>query len=270
MKSHHGSARRNLSEDFGIAMATAFLSKVHACREHYNIDAIDNKQGFGIPSKTRPDIGSVTPTGTHILTEAKGRKGRLGLAPQGYGTHTAKIVRDSYLQLTGGGQAKFPSSTRLFLCVTSPIDAGRAMDLEVAEYVIWRRQECPNSYWLDDEDLDFPMIDFLETNWDAIRASWYQRFRNLVGNTEDGVEESGDYLVLDLAGADVRIGLHQRIVDLVSAPDANLGPQLSELLGSLSQDLDGADDGRYPDGTLIRANWPEMEFPDEEDTEDNQ
>ena len=49
MDAHHGSARRNLSEEFGIAMATSFLTKVHSCREHYNIDAVGKQTAIRHP-----------------------------------------------------------------------------------------------------------------------------------------------------------------------------------------------------------------------------
>ena len=134
MNAHHGSARRNLSEDFGIAIAMSFLSSVHSCKTHRNLDAVTNKQRFGISSNKRPDIGSVTYTGKHVLTEAKGRKNLRELAPRPPSrVEPAKLIRDSYQQLTSGGEAHFPTPPRLFLCVTSPIAADRAVQLEAAE-----------------------------------------------------------------------------------------------------------------------------------------
>ncbi len=262
MKTHHGSARINLSEDFGIAMAMSFLSKTHSCREHYNLDAVDNKQSFGIPSKTRPDIGSITPGGDHMLTEVKGRKRHFRLAPRPDKANPAKLVRSCYTQLTGGGQTTFAPGTRLFLCVTSPIDAECAMDLAVAEYVkspLEECQECSGGNSPEYDDFGVPRSSLLEADWNAIRTSWYQRFWSLIGDIEAEVDDSREYSVLELPDAGVSIGLHRSISELVSVPESNLGRRLPELLNNLPQDLQGTDDGRYPDGTLIRANWPEIE-----------
>ena len=93
MDALRGSAKRNLSEDLGIAMATSFLTKIHFCQEHYNLDVGINKRKFGIPSMQRPDIGSLTPAGRHVLTEAKGRKNLLELAPQPLKNDPAELVR---------------------------------------------------------------------------------------------------------------------------------------------------------------------------------
>ena len=273
MDSHHGSARMNLSEDFGIAMATSFLTHVHSCREHYNLDAVANREHFGILSSKRPDIGSVTRTGLHVLTESKGRKDPRDLAPRArFRVEPARLVRDSYQQLTSGGKAQLSRSTRLFLCVTSPIAADRALQLNAAEYVKRppdKCEECVFRCWLDAEDLRWPESRIPEPDFDALRSAWYRRFAILVGGTDADRDESGQYRVLELAGADVTIGLHQEITALASNPDADLGPQMPRILEGLPEGIDAADDDRYSDGTFIRVNWPEIE-PDNEDNADTE
>lgn len=139
MKAHHGSARRNLSEDFGIAVAMSFAERRLACREHYFLDAIPNAAQFGFPAGKRPDIGSVTTSGSRVLTEAKGSVAIRQLAPRAGRVEPAKLVRDSYRQLTGNGRAGSSTPMRLFLAVTSPIADGRSVGLEAAEYVTTRR-----------------------------------------------------------------------------------------------------------------------------------
>ncbi len=273
MKTHHGSARRSLSEDFGIAIAMSFLSKVYACQKHYNLDAVTNKQRFGISSGKRPDIGSVTHAGRHVLTEAKGRKNPRALTPKPLRIEPAKLIRDSYQQVTSSGEAHFSTPTRLFLCVTSPIAAGRAVQLEAAEYVTGPPHGCHQCKSMsppDSEDSLLPMFRLFETDWSALESAWYQRFAMLVGSTEAALDQSGEYHVHELAGADVTIGLHRRITELVSNPDASLDPRLPEILEDLAEEIDVADDDRYPDGTFIRVNWPEMESDDEDDAEDMQ
>ena len=47
-------------------------------------------------------------------------------------------------------------------------------------------------------------------------------------------------------------------------PDASPG-RLPDILEGLTEEISVADDDRYPDGTLIRVNWPEIESDDEED-----
>ena len=268
MNTHHGSARRNLSEDFGIAIAMSFLSSVHSCMTHRNLDAVINKQRFGISSNKRPDIGSVTHTGEHVLTEAKGRKNLRDLAPRLYRREPAKLIRDSYQQLTSGGKARFPTPPRLFLCVTSPIAADRAVQLEAAEYVTGLPHRCDRCDFrdsLDDEDSRSRRDPVFETDWNALDAAWYQSFAMLVGGTEADLDESGEYHVLELAEADVTIGLHRRVAERALNPDASFGRQLPDILGRLAQEIDAADDDSYSDGTLIRVNWPEIESDDEDD-----
>ena len=269
MNAHQGSARRNLSEDFGIAIAMSFLSSVHACKTHHNLDAVTNKRRFGISSNKRPDIGSDTHTGERVLTEAKGRKEPMELAPRPIRfSEPAKLVRDSYQQLTSGGEACFPTPPRLFLCVTSPIAADRAVQLEAAEYVTkppLRCDRCEFRDSLDDEDSRSQRDPVFETDWNALDAAWYQSFAMLVGGTEADLDESGEYHVLELAEADVTIGLHRRVTERALNPDASFGRQLPDILGHLAQEIDVADDDRYSDGTLIRVNWPEIESDDEDD-----
>ena len=270
MDAHHGSARRNLSEDFGIAMAMSFLSNVYSCQKHYNLDAVKNKQEFGISSGKRPDIGSVTHTGQHVLTEAKGRKNLRELTPKPLHIEPAKLIRDSYQQVTSRGEAHFSTPTRLFLCVTSPIAAGRAVQLDAAEYVTGPPHGCHRCKCMsppDDEDSRFPMFPIFETDWNALESAWYQRFAMLVGGTEADLDQSSEYHVHELAGADVTIGLHRRITELASNPDASLGRRLSDTLEDLAEEIDVVDDDRYSDGTLIRVNWPEMESDDEDDAD---
>ena len=203
-----------------------------------------------------------------MLTEAKGRKVRRGLAPKPHRAQPAELVKDSYLQLTGGGYAQLAAGTRLFLCVTSPIDSGLAVDLEVAEYVKGPPHGCDRCRLdlpFNDEDFRRHEPILPEQVLNAIRPSWYQGFWSLVGGTEADVDEAGDYFVLDLVDADVTIGLHRRIAEFVSRSDENLDRELSGILESLPRDLADADDGRYPDGTLFRTDWPEMESADEEE-----
>ncbi len=117
---------------------------------------------------------------------------------------------------------------------------------------------------LDDEDRRY-LFRFYETDWNALESAWYQRFAMLVGGTDADLDESREYRIRELAGTDVTIGLHRRITELASTPDASLGPQLSEILEGLPEGIDAADDDRYSDGTFIRVNWPETESDDEDD-----
>ena len=268
MKTLHGSARRNLSEDFGIAMAMSFLSNSHSCQQHYNLDAVANKQKFGISSNKRPDIGSVTHTGQRVMTEAKGRMKLMELAPIPYHREPAKLITDSFLQLTSGGRARISPSTRLFLCVTSPIAAGRVVRLDAAEYVRGSPHRCPHCGFgntLDDEELLRTPSRIREPEWNALESAWYQGFAMLVGGTEADLDESREYHIHELVGADVTIGLHRRITELASISDTRLGDRLSEVLEGLAEGIDAADD-RFSDGTLIRVNWPESEDEDDTDT----
>ena len=263
MDSHHGSARINLSQDFGTAIATSFLTHVHSCREHYNLDAVANRNHFGILSSKRPDIGSVTRAGLHVLTESKGRKHLRDLAPRTPSrVEPARLVRDSYQQLTSGGKAQLSPSTRLFLCVTSRVAANRALRLDAAEYVRglhFMCRRCRSSNLPDDEDSRWPESRISELNWNALRSAWYRCFATLVGGTEADLDESHPYRVRELAGADVTIGLHQELYELASNSDSDLSPQLLTILDRLPEGIDAADDNGYSDGTLIRANWPEIE-----------
>lgn len=273
MDTHHGSARKSLSEDFGIAMATSFLTKTHGLRQHYNLDAVANKQMFGIPPGQRPDIGSVARTGWRALTEAKGRLRRRDLEPRPFRVEPAKLVRKCFQQLTGGGSARLAAPTRLFVCVTSPIAAGQDIRLDTAEYVRGPADPCPMCVFErvpEDERLRRPVELLVGTDWDGLDSGWYQSFTNIVGGADADLDETGQYRIHEVAGADVTIGLHRRIVRLVSRPDASLGRRLSNVLDSLPQNLDTADDGRYSDGTLIRTEWPELEADDEDDADDVQ
>ena len=103
-----------------------------------------------------------------------------------------------------------------------------------------------------------------EIDWNALESAWYQSFAMLVGGTEADLDESGEYHVLELAGADVTIGLHRQVTELALNPDASPG-RLPDILEGLTEEISVADDDRYPDGTLIRVNWPEIESDDEED-----
>lgn len=269
MDGHHGSARRNLSEDFGIAMAVSYLSEVCSCDRHYSLDAVQNKHRFGISSGKRPDIGSVTDTGRHVLTEAKGRMNLCELKSRPSRVEPAELVRRSYRQVTSDGEALLSASTRLFVCVASPVAAGRAVQLDAAEYVTDPAegcQQCDSVDLPDDEDTR-RLFRVLETDWDALLSGWYQRFAMLVGGTDAGLDETGQYHVHELADADVTIGLHRRIAELTSNPDESPGSRLSETLEDLAEQID-VDDGRYPDGMLVRVNWPEAESPDDDEGED--
>lgn len=274
MGTHHGSARTGLSEDFGIAMAISFLTKTHGLRQHYNLDAVPNKPKFGIPSGKRPDIGSVAPTGEHFLTEAKGRKDRRDLEPRPFGVEEpAKLVRSCFQQLTSEGKANLAASTSLFVCVTSPIAAGRDIRLDTAEYVTRLANRCPMCgvvNVLDDERSRGPVEPPIETDWNGLQSGWYRSYANIVGGTDADLDETGQYHVHEVAGADVTIGLHRQIAQHVSTPDESLSRRLSDALDSLPENLDTADDGRYSDGTLIRTEWPELEADDEDDAGDVQ
>ena len=274
MDAHHGSARVNLSEDFGIAIATSFLTRVHSCRDHYNLDAVANREKFGILASKRPDIGSVTRNEQHVLTESKGRKKLRDLEPRPSRVEPARLVKNSFQQLTSGGEARLEPSTRLFLCVTSRIAADRALQLDAAEYVrepLFRCRACGFGNSPDDEDSRRPESRISGPDFGALRSDWYRHFAMLVGGIRAGRDESDQYHVLELARADVTIGLHQEITALASNPDADLGPQLSRILEGIPEGIDAADDDRYSDGTFIRVNWPEIEPNNEDDagTEDD-
>lgn len=98
MGAHRGSARRNLSEDIGIAMAMSFAEKILSCRQHHILDAVTNARQFAIPAGKRPDIASIDVSGSTILTEAKGTMHDAGLASRwGYARSTELRQHDDPL-----------------------------------------------------------------------------------------------------------------------------------------------------------------------------
>ena len=271
MDAHHGSARRHLSEDFGIAIAMSFAEKTLACRAHYFLDANPNAKQFGFPERKRPDIGSVTTTGTWILTEAKGSMRRKRLAPQPGKTDPAKLIKNGYLQLTGNHQATHPATTRLFLTVTSPIIAQRTVRLDTAEYAMTPTRPCPicgfdgTNY---DDVQDSTSLRRFEPDWERLALETYRRLSQLLSDEQTEPDDAEQYRVFELDNADVTIGLHRRIATAVSRPDTS-ARDLQRALDRLPPALIEPDNGRYADGTLTQTNWPETQ-PDHQDEDEQQ
>ena len=271
MSAHHGSARRNLSEDFGIAVAMSFAEQILACRDHYFLDANPNATEFGFPSGKRPDIGSVDSSGMRFLTEAKGSMAKKRLAARPRRVQPALLVKDSYQQLTGSLQASYPSPTRLFLSVASPIAAGRSVRLEAAEYVTKLTRPCTRcdfdgSNYNDEPDSTH--LDHFESDWGRLALETYRHLNHLVDNRPAELDRTGQYHVFELVNAEVTIGLHRRIAEAVSNPESNFG-DLQQVLDGLPAASIDPSDGRYADGTLTRANWPETELYDQDEGEND-